>query len=81
MESIYRALIESILYIATREVPDDAEDDDMRVLESINAELGAAERQEIEKLITLALTMKGSTSDPARKRGLEELIENLTARN
>ena len=26
MESIYRALIESIVYIATRDVPDDIED-------------------------------------------------------
>lgn len=79
MESIYRALVESIVYIATREVPDDIEDDDVRVLESINAELGAADREEIEKLVKLAQAMMNSTGDPARRQGLEEFIENLTA--
>ncbi|MDP0489417.1 MAG: hypothetical protein Q7Q71_00015 [Verrucomicrobiota bacterium JB023] len=81
MESIYRALIESIVYIATREVPDDIADDDVRALEAINAELGTVSREELEKLIALAQTMKDSASDPVRKQGLGELIENLTAWN
>ena len=78
-ESIYRALIESIVYLATREVPDDVEVGDVCALESINAELASADRHEIEKVIALAQSMKVSTSDPVRRRGLDELIENLTA--
>ena len=78
-ESVYRALIESVVYLATREVPDDVEDDDVRVLESISAELASADHKEIEMLVTIAQSMRDSTDDPARKEGFREFIENLTA--
>ena len=75
-ESIYRALIESIVYLATREVPDDVADDDVRALELINAELVSADRREIEQLITIAQSMRDSTDNIARRQGIEEFIEN-----
>ena len=78
MESIYRALIESILYIATRDVPDDIEDDDVRALETIYAELQSADEAELSRFAETARQMKEAVDDPGTKQALDELIENLT---
>ena len=77
MDSIHRARIEAILYIAIRHVPDEIEDDDVKVLESIHAELTSGADAEIAKLIALARAMRDESESIPRRQALDGLIENL----
>lgn len=77
MESIYRALIESIHYISERDVPDDIADDDVSALESIIAKLRSADERELNKFIQFIRTFRNAEDDPISKRELDNLIENL----
>lgn len=79
MGSIHRALIEAIVHIATVEGSDDQEDDDVRTLESIFAELAQATPTEMDQLLAAVRAELEQTQNPARVDALEGIIDSLSS--
>ena len=78
MVAIHRALIEALVYIATVEGADDQEDDDVRVLESIFAELAQATPAEVEQFLAVVKAKLEATQNPARIGALQGIIDSLS---
>ena len=78
MSALHKALIEAIAYIATVEGSDDREDDDVRVLETVFAELGQATPTELEGLLAAVRAELELTQNPTRIDALEGIIESLS---
>jgi hypothetical protein len=78
MSAIHKALIESIVYLAVVEASDDREDDDVRALETVFAELGRSTPDELESLIAAVRAELEEAKNPARIDALESIIESLS---
>jgi hypothetical protein len=78
MSAIHKALIEAIVYLAVVEGSDDREDDDVRALESVFAELGRATPSELQSLFAAVRAELEETQNPARIDALESIIESLS---
>lgn len=78
MTAINKALIEAIVYLAVAEGSDDREDDDVRALETVFAELGRATPAELESLFAAVRAELEETQNPARIDALEPIIESLS---
>jgi len=77
MDWISSALIETIVYIETRDVEDDIADDYVRALEEISHDLRKCDTAERLRIIeTVHLRIVEST-DPHRTQTLDAIIENL----
>lgn len=77
MSALHKALIEAIVYLAVAEGSDDREDDDVRALESIIAELGRATPDELDCLLAAVRAELEATQSPARVDALEAIIDSL----
>ena len=80
MNSVYRALIEAILHIELRDVPDDIADDDVVVLDYIFSELSKLDRQSLSEFLSVVHTLKNDSSTVDQKEVLNNLIDSLEAR-
>lgn len=78
MSALHKALIEAIVYLAVVEGSDDREDDDIRVLESVFAELSHATPTELEGLLAAVGAELEQTQNPARIDALQGIIECLS---
>ena len=78
MSAIHKALIESIVYLAVVEGSDDREDDDVRALETVFAELGRSTADELESLFAAVRAELEEAQNPARIDALESIIESLS---
>lgn len=78
MESIHKALIEAIVYIESKEGTDDQEDDDVRVLEEIMAELQQAEPSALRAFLASVETLCSEAEDPSRKQCLQAILDTLS---
>ncbi len=78
MSALHKALIEAIVYLAVVEGSDDREDDDIRVLESVFAELSHATPTELEGLLAAVRAELEQTQNPARIDALESIVDSLS---
>ena len=78
MIAIYKALIEAIVYIATAEGSDDREDDDIRVLENVFAELRQAEPTDLVGFLATVKEKTEHTGDQERIDALDAIIDTLS---
>ncbi len=78
MSAIHKALIEAIVYIAVVEGSDDREDDDVRVLESVIAELTQATPTELKGLLAAVRAELKQTQNPGRVDALESIVDALS---
>ena len=78
MKAIHRALIEAIVYLVVTEGTDDRQDDDLKALESVFAELGQATSVEVEELLATVGAELEKAEDPTRIDALEAIIEFLS---
>ncbi len=78
MDIIYKALLEAIIYISGRDVPDDIADDDLKVLENIFADLANTNPEQKSALIKAATALRDSTDDLVRRDELECFIESIS---
>ena len=78
MSAIHKALIEAIVYLAVAESSDVQEDDDVRTLEWLFAELGHATPNELEGLFAAVRIELEETQNPVRINTLESIIVALS---
>jgi hypothetical protein len=78
MIALHKALIEAIVYLAVVEDSDDREDDDVRVLEVIFAELSQATPTELDGLLAAVREELEQTQNPARIDALNGMIDSLS---
>lgn len=75
MSATPKALIEAIVFLALVEGSDDREDEDVRALESVFAQLGRATPNELECLFAAVRAALEQTQNPSRIHALESIIE------
>ena len=78
MSALHKALIEAFVYLAIVEGSDDREDDDIRGLESVFAELRHATPAELEGLLAAVRAELEQPQNPARIEALEGIIDSLS---
>jgi len=78
MIALHKALIEAIVYIATAEGSDDREDDDIRALESVLAELRQATPNVLESFLAAVKEETEQTGNQERIDALDGIIETLS---
>lgn len=78
MGSIHKALIEAIVYIESKEGTDDEEDDDVRALEEIMAELQQAEPSALRAFLATVESLYSKADDPGRKQCLQAILDTLS---
>lgn len=78
MNAISKALIEAIVYLVVAEGSDDRQDDDLKALEWVFAELGQATTAEVEDLLELVRAELEESGDPTRIDALEAIIDFLS---
>jgi len=77
VNAISKALIEAIVYLVVAEGSDDRQDDDLKALERVFAELGQATTTEVEDLLKIVRAELEATGDPTRIDALEAIIAFL----
>ena len=78
MSALHKALIEAIVYLAVVGGSDDREGDDVRVLESMFAELSRATPTELERLFGAVRAELEESQNPARIDALQGIIDSLS---
>lgn len=79
MSALHKAIIEAIVYLATTQGSDAREDDDIRAIESIIAELSKATWTDLNDFVTSVRSELEQCQNPAKIDALESLIESLSA--
>ncbi|GHC67864.1 hypothetical protein [Roseibacillus persicicus] len=79
MNVVQKVLIEAVVYLGCVEGSDDREDDDLKLLEWIFAELQQATSAELESLLLAVKKELSQSQDPIRTDALEGMLDALSS--